>query len=312
MSETNILRKQFGEHLEKLGGKIKNLVVLDSDLSNGLYTLFFAKAFPDQHFSLPQSESSMLGMAAGMVVRKKVPWVCAESPALLGKALDIVRNGVALPNLNIKIVLSNVGLGNIKEGAAHTCTEDLAILKSIPNLKIFTPADQHELRAMMDFMSTDYGPTILRISHQCHTDLYDENYQFMEGEISIAKRGEQACLFTYGNMLHESLQAASKLQKRGLSVQVINLSSLAPLNEEHIADMCKNFDLIATVEDHNIHGGIGSTIAEILFHNNIKAKLIKMGLDTLPESGTYSEILQKNGLNSKKIYETFRENWLQG
>lgn len=311
MTENIILRKQFGEQLEKLGGKSKNLVVLDSDLSNGLYSLFFAKTFPERHFSIPNGESSMLGMAAGMIIRKKAPWVCAKAPALLGKALDILRNGIALPNLNVKIVLSDVGLGNVKEGTLHTTTEDLAILQSIPNLKVFTPADQFELKSIMEHMVNDYGPSVLRISHQCHNNIYDENYKFSEGEPRTVKRGDQACLFSYGNMLHESMKASSELRKKGLSVEVINIPCISNINEQTIIDKCKNFELAITVEDHNIFGGLGTKITEIFHRNDIKTKLITLGLKTLPESGKYSEILQKFGLDSHTIYETYRENWLQ-
>lgn len=311
MSENSNLRKHFGEYLEKLGGKNKNLVILDSDLNASLNTLVFAKTFPERHFSLPQNNRSMLAMATGMTVRKKSPWVCASGGSLLGEAFDVLRNGICLPNLNVKIVLSDLGLCNIEQGIVKTTTEDLAVLQSLPNLKIFTPADQYELRAMMDYMTKDYGPTVLRICKKCDEDLYDGNYQFRPGHPVITKRGEQVCLFASGNMLRQALNASSELLSKGLSTQVVNLSSLAPLDEEKLADICRNFDLLVSVEDHNLKGGIGSRMADIILEKGIRGKLLKIGLSGLVDSGKYQEVLDRLGLGSRGIYESVRENWLQ-
>lgn len=311
MSEAGTLRKHFGEYLEKLGGKHKNLVVLDSDLSNNLNTLLFAKSFPERHFSSPQTERAMLGIATGMCVRKKSPWVCASGGALLGQALDILRNGITTPNLNIKIVLSEVGLSNIEQGIVKTTTEDLALLQSLPNLKIFTPADQHELRAMMDFMAKDYGPTVLRLCQQCPDDLYDNNYNFQEGKAIVTKHGDQVCLFAAGNMLRQALRASTKLLSKGLATQVVNVSCLNPLDEVPIAELCRNYELLVSIEDHNLHGGLGARIAEIMQKNNICTKLIKLGLTSSVESGKYQETLEKYTIGEKSIYETVRENWLK-
>jgi transketolase len=310
MTEKNNLRKTFGEYLDKLGGKAKNLVVLDSDLGNGLYTLYFAKSYPERHFSVGQAESSMLAEAAGMTVRKKIPFVCAEAPNLLGKSLDMLINAVAAPNLNIKIILSNVGLGNIESGQVKTCTDDLAILQAIPNLKIFTPADHYELRTMMDFMINDYGPTVLRLCHQCHENIFDSNYQFVAGKPQVINQGDQICLISQGALLQECLQAAVELQRKGLTTRVINLSSLVPLEEEELLNLCQDYELIITVEDHNLHGGIGTRVTELLYRSGRVKKLIKLGLDNLPDCGKYDEILTRNKISAKSIYETVRENWL--
>lgn len=311
MTDRAGLRKHFGEYLEKLGAKHKNLVVLDSDLSNGLNTLLFAKNHPERHFSVPEAERAMLSMATGMTIRKKNPWVCARAGNLLGRALDILRNGVVSPNLNLKIILSDVGLGNLEHGACRTSTEDLAILRSLPNLKIFTPADQHELRAMMEFMTTDFGPTVMRIPAQCHEDIFDGNYIFNPGTPVIVRRGEQICLFSHGNMLQQTLQAASELMSKGLSAQVVNLPTPAPLDEEKLAEICTGFDLLLSVEDHSLQGGLGTILAELLQKKSLPARLVKLGLTAPVESGKYQEVLEKHGIGTKNIYETVREKWLQ-
>jgi transketolase len=311
MNENTSLRKLFGEQLEKQGAKAKNILVLDSNLSNNLYTLHFAKSFPERHFTIGQGESSMLAMAAGMAVRKKIPIVCAEAAPLLGKAFDMLRNGIASPNLNIKIILSGTGLSNIEESTPRTCTEDLAILQTLPNLKIFTPADQFELKTIFEWMINDYGPAVLRLGKHSGENYLDNNYQFIPGQPVSLRRGEQICLFSYGAMLNEALKAAVELEKRGLSTQVINLSSLHPLNESKLLELAQNFEMLVTVEDHSRHGGIGSKIGDILLKNNLSKKLIKIGLESTPESGKYEDILTKHGLSAKAIYENIRENWIK-
>jgi transketolase len=310
MSDHTSLRKTFGEHLEKLGAKAKNLLVLDSDLSNNLYTLHFAKSFPERHFSLAIQESSMLAMAAGMAIRKKIPLVCAEAAPLLGKGFDMLRNAVAAPNLNIKIILSNVGLGNLEEGLPKTCTEDLAMLRTLPNLKIFTPADQFELRSMLDWLINDYGPAVIRLGKPCSENYFDSNYNFQAGEPVTVLNGEQICLFSYGCMLSESVKAANELAHRGVSTQVVNLSSLQPLNENKIVELIRNFETLVTVEDHSLNGGIGSLISDLMVKHGLGKKLIKIGLETIPDSGKYEDALSKYGLASKNIYENIRENWI--
>lgn len=310
MNETTSLRKIFGEQLEKLGSKAKNLLVLDSDLSNNLYTLHFAKSFPDRHFSVEMGESSMLAMAAGMAVRKKIPIVCAEAAPLLGKGFDMLKNAIAIPNLNIKIILSNIGLGNIEDGTARTSTEDLAMLQTLPNLKIFTPTDPFELRSLLEWTINDYGPTVIRLGKHCSENYLDNNFHFQAGRPIIVRRGEQICLFTYGCLLNEACKAASELEHRGLSAQVVSLSSISPLNEEKMVELIQNFEMLVTIEDHSIHGGIGSLIGDLMLKHNLYKKLIKLGLQTLPEPGKYEDSLNKYGLSAKSIYESVRENWI--
>jgi len=311
MTENIILRKIFGEYLEKLAARNKNIVVLDSDLGNNLYTLNFAKSYPDRHFSVAMAESSMLGLAAGMTVRKKIPFVCGEAESLLGKGLDMLKHAIATPNLNIKIVLSGIGLDNIEDGFNRTCTDDLAILQAIPNLKIFTPADQFELRAMMDFMVNDYGPMVLRVPRRCHDNIYDANYVFRPGEPVVVNKGDQISLISAGFLLHECLRAAAELDQKGLTTQVVNVPSLSPLDREKLAELCRNHELILTVEDHNRHGGLGTVVTELCQQYQIGSRIIKLALDNTPESGRHQEILSKNRLSAKAIYETVRENWLQ-
>lgn len=314
MTELISLRKTFGETLEKLGGKQKNLLVLDSDLGNSLYSLNFAKSFPERHFTIGLAENAMLAMAAGMTVRKKIPFVCAETSELLGKGSDSLRNAICYPNLNIKIIGSNSEITNSEEGTSHQSVSDIAILKTLPNLKILIPADSVELKAMLEFMLGDYGPTFLRLPKFPLTNLFDSNYQFKLGEPVTVREGSQITIFSCGASLHEVLKTASDLENRAISTQVINLSSLAPLNAEKIVQLCANSGMVVTVEQHVAHGGIGSIITDILNATPTATQtvqVVKIALTQAPESASYQAALNQAGLSSKQIYEIIRENWLK-
>jgi transketolase len=315
MTESISLRKTFGEYLEKLGGKYKNLAVLDSDLSNSLYSLTFAKSFPERHFTVGQGENAMLSMAAGLAARGKLPVVCGETAQLLNKGLDSLKNSIASPNLNIKIVGSNSGVSNAEEGSPRECVLDIALLNAIPNLKILCPADSIELKAMMDFMMTDFGPVFLRLPRHTLPNLYDQNYQFRLGQPEILKNGDKIVIFSYGHLLHEVLKTSSELASRGISSEVVNVPTLKPLQTEKILETCRLADLVFVVEDHLPQGGLGSIIIDLLYLNNPTGplpKVIKIALESCPETAAhYEDALNKTGLCSKAIYEKIRESWVQ-
>lgn len=308
MTEQINLRKSFGEYLEKLGTKQKNILVIDTDLKNSLYTLFFGKSYPERHFTLGLNEAIAPGVAAGMTVRKKIPFLCSEAAPLLGKGLDMLKNSVCLPNLNLKIVITGGGLANIEDGTPMTMTDDLAILQTLPNLKILCPIDQHELRSMMDFMISDYGPTILRIPRTANDGFYDSNYQFQLGEPVRFRNGDQISIISYGENISEIAKTCTELEKRGISAQIINLATISPLNSESLINLCINTELIVTVESHIKNGGISSLIQNIFLHKN--KKFLAINLDNLPESSKYQDALNRSGLSAKSIYESIREKWI--
>lgn len=308
MTEQINLRKNFGEYLEKLGAKHKNILVIDTDLKNGLYTLFFGKSYPERHFTLGLNEAIAPGVAAGMTVRKKIPILCSEAAPLLGKALDQLKNAVCYPNLNLKIVISGSGLTSIEDGFPNTMSEDLAILQVLPNLKILSPIDQNELRAMLDFMMTDYGPTIIRIPKICTDSFFDHNYQFKLGEPIKIRPGDQISIISYGENLCEVIKTSNELEKRGISAQVIHLPTLAPLNHESLENLCINTELIVTVESHVQTGGLANLI-QTVFQNKAK-KFLPIYLNSLPESSKYQDAINRSNLSSKAIYESIREKWI--
>ncbi|MCC6643171.1 hypothetical protein IT411_00295 [Candidatus Peregrinibacteria bacterium] len=315
MQELVNLRKICGETLEKLGGKHKNLIVLDSDLGNQLYSLNFAKSYPERHFTFAETEELILSAAAGFTVRKKITFVCAEASKLLGKAGDILRNAIIYPNLNVKILLTGCGISNIEEGPIKCSFDDLAQLLPLPNLKIFSPADQHDLRAILEFTVTDYAPTIIRIPKLPTGNYLDQNYLFQPGEPLLLQRGDQIALVTCSGLLNEVSAAAKELGQKGISAAVIHLNSLKPLNENNLANLLSQYEMIAIIEDHFQRGGLTHLVgaAMVKSPNQIftPSKLIPIALQQYPESSRYPDALTRSGLSSKAIYEKIRDAWTQ-
>ncbi len=309
MSELTSMQRIFGEHLEKLGNRHKNLVVLDSDLNNSLQTLKFARAFPERHFSTPMTQSTMLNMTTGMLVRGKLPVCCAKSLCLWGKGYETIRNSLSYNNLNLKLIGSNSGLCNNANSAHEHSIEDIALARLIPELKILSPADHNELRSMMDLCAEEFGLFYLRLTAAPQQQIYDQNYKFELGKANIVKSGEQICIFSTGTGVNLSLQAASELEKRGATVQVVNMSSIEPLDTAIIEKCAANFNLIVSVEEHHLSGGLGDAILNHLNKTNPK-KLLKIGIEGTPQAGSYQIALEKNRLNPKGIYEQIKEVWL--
>lgn len=315
MLESVNLRKITGETLEKLGGKHKTMIVLDSDLGNQLYSLNFAKSHPERHFSFAESEETMLAAAAGFTARKKIPFVCGEAAKILGKGSDMLRNSIIYPNLNVKILITGLGLANIDEGPIKCCFDDLAQLLPLPNLKIFTPADQNDLRSILEFTATDYGPTIIRIPKLPAATYLDSSYQFVPGAPLKLLPGHQIALICSGGMLNEVTQAAGELEKKGISVAVFHLSSVKPLNEAELADQLSAFEMIGIIEDHFQTGGLTHLVGAALARSQNQifnpSKLVPIALNQYPESSKYQDALNRHGLSAKAIYEKIRDAWTQ-
>ncbi len=310
MPSNTSLRNIFSENLIKLSAKLKNITVLDADLNNQLNTLAFAKIYPDRHHTIFNSESSLLSLAAGMCIRKKTPIVIVNASNLLSRGLDILRNAIAQQNLNIKIILLNPGISNIECGLAHTITEDIAILRTLPNLKVLTPVDQYELKSMLDWSLNEFGPIVLRIYTNIDEEYLDSNYQFEMGKIKALASGDQIALISSGFLMKEVWQASIELQRKGLSTSIFNLSSFNSIKSKEFVQTLNKFEIIATIEDHSIYNGIGSMINELLLENNINKKVIKLAFNDIPAPGKLKDILDQNNLSAQTIYSAIRDHWI--
>ncbi|MGL5830564.1 MAG: transketolase family protein [Candidatus Altimarinota bacterium] len=311
MSEAISLQKTFGETIEKLGAKYKNLIVLDSDLSSNLHTLKFAKLYPDRHFTLAGAENTMIHLASGMMARGKIVVCCGKSVKIVNHSFQSLKAAVDLPNLNIKIIGLNSGLSNAEEGPAMCSVEDLSLIRSLPNFRILSPADAVETRQMIEYMITEYGPFYLRLPANPLPNLFDQN-ELYNPEIcrTVHDSGNQVLIFATGSSVHQAMGAASKLESRGISSKVISISSITSVCQDKLKDSIQNSDLIVTVEDHILNGGLGSSIIEIL-NQEMPKKVLRMGVTLPGESGKFEELLAKNQIDAQGIYEQIKDKWLE-
>lgn len=294
-------RKAFGQAVANLGARNKNIVVFDADLSSSLYTNIFSSAFPERHFNMGIAEQNMIGCACGFAIRGKIPFACSFSVFATGRAWEQARTSVGYGNMNVKIVGSHAGISVGEDGATHQALEDIAIMRVIPNFKVFCPADAIETKQLMKAIVGDYGPTYIRLSRPNVPVIYDNNYQFRIGFANVLKDGADVAIFATGMMVHNSLEAAKKLAEQGIDAAVINVCSIKPIDQDLIVDYAKKCKLLVSVEDHNIIGGLGGAIAEVLVDKYPK-NLYRIGVeDVFGESGKYEDLYKKYGLNADGI-----------
>jgi len=294
-------RVAFGEALAELGAKYRNIMVFDADLACSTKTLKFSQAFSDRHFNMGIAEQNMIGVAAGMALKGKISFACTFAVFAAGRAWEQIRNGVAYPNLNVKIIGSHGGIMTGEDGATHQALEDLAIMRAIPNMKVFCPADYWETKAVMAKMCEDFGPVYLRLGRSGVPVLYDENYRFEPGKGSVVRDGDDVTVFAVGSTVGSALEAAAKLENDGVSVRVCNMCSIKPIDKDLILESARKTKKLFSVEDHQIVGGLGGAIAEVLAEKGGCPSLTRLGMYRFGESGKGVDLYQKYGLDGKGI-----------
>lgn len=298
--------KAFGDAMLRLGSKYKNAVVLDANAGRFLNLGAFARAFPDRYFNFGNAESNMIGAAAGFTVRGKVPFLCSFSMFITGRAWEQIRNAVAYPHLNVKFVGALSGILCGEDGATYQGLEDVALMRAIPNMKVACPADGVETKQILEAMMNDYGPTYLRLANKPSVNLYDEAHAFEFGKAHVYRAGTDVCIFTYGDTFHSSLKAAELLERDGVSTMVVNVSSVKPLDEALVIECAKQASKVVTVEDHQITGGLGSAVMEVL-SGSYPSKVVRLGMDGFGESGKSEDLYRKYRLDAIGIYEQVKD-----
>ncbi len=294
--------KTFGDALLKLAGRHKNIVVLTANYKRFFNLAAFELAFPDRYFSFGNSEQNMIAAAAGFAARGKIPFVCSFSMFVTGRAWEQIRNAVAYQNINIKIVGANNGLSYDENGPTYQALEDIALMRVIPNMKIVCPADAIETKRSLDVIVNDFGPTYLRLNCEPVANLYPETHQFAFGEGNIYKPGTDICIFTTGSMMHNTLHASELLERDNISTMVVNLASIKPFDENLVVECAKQARHVMTVEDHQVIGGLGSAVMEVL-SRAYPVKVVCLGVEGFGESGKSAELYKKHGLDAQGIYE---------
>ena len=296
-------RQSYGEALAKLGEKNKDIVVLDADLSTATKTEIFSKKFPERFFDMGIAEQDMLGTAAGFATTGKIPYASTFAVFAAGRAYDQIRNSICYPNLNVKICATHAGVTVGEDGATHQMLEDLAMMRALPNMKVFCPSDDIETKWMIEEISKIDGPCYVRLCRLGTPAIYSENQKFEIGKMIQIGDGTDATIFATGVTVSEAIKAKEELKQKGINVRVVDVHTIKPIDEEMIIKCAKETKKLISVEDHNVIGGLGSSIAEVLT-DKYPTKLIRMGIeDTFGKSGNAEKLMEYFKIDSKAIID---------
>lgn len=301
-------REAYGEALVELGKINENVVVLDADLSGSTKTNMFKKAFPERHFNVGIAEADLIGTAAGFATCGKVAFASTFAMFAAGRGFEQIRNTVAYPKLNVKIAPTHAGISVGEDGGSHQSVEDIAIMRAIPGMVVLSPADATETKKMV-FAAAEYdGPVYIRMGRLNVPVLFDDNYDFQIGIANTIRDGKDVTIASTGLMTAEALKAAEELEKEGISVRVINVGTIKPLDGETILKAAQETKFIVTAEEHSVIGGLGSAVSEFLSEVH-PTKVKKVGIyDKFGQSGTGEELLEKYELTAAKLISVIKEN----
>ena len=302
-------RESYGNALVELGKEHENLVVLDADLAAATKTGIFKKEFPERHIDCGIAECNMMGIAAGLSLTGKVPFASSFAMFAAGRAFEQVRNTIGYPKLNVKIGATHAGISVGEDGATHQCNEDIALMRTIPNMVIINPSDDIEARAAVKAAYAHQGPVYLRFGRLAAPVINDKSdYQFEIGKGVTVREGKDITIVTTGLEVGFALEAAENLAKDGIDARVINIHTIKPIDKDIIIKAAKETKKIFTVEEHSIIGGLGSAVCDVLCEN-VPSPVYKIGMrDRFGESGPAAELLHKYELDAEGIYKQVKAN----
>ena len=296
-------RDGFGKEIVELGKINDKIIVLSGDLEDATRAEYYKKAFPERFFNLGIAEQDMVGTAAGLSLQGFVPVACSFAVFMTNRAYDMIRLDVCYNNLNVKIVCSHAGVTVGEDGASAQCLEDFAIMRVLPNIRVICPVDAVETKKATRLLVQEKGPIYMRTSRAPFPVITKETDVFQIGKASILREGIDVTLIGCGIMVYESLQAAEILKKEGIEACVINMHTIKPIDEAVIIDSAKRTAAIVTAEEHQIFGGLGSAVAEVLAKNHPAPVEMIAVQDTFGETGSPQELLKKYHLKDVDIVQ---------
>lgn len=297
MSNKIATREAYGKALAELSKTNSNVVVLDADLSKSTKTADFKAVAPERFFNMGIAEANMIGVAAGLSTCGKIPFVSTFAMFAAGRAFEQIRNSLCYPKLNVKVCATHAGLTVGEDGASHQAIEDLALMRSIPNLVVISPSDGIEAEAAIKAVAEYNGPCYVRLGRLAVNVINDNpSYKFEIGKGIKLSEGNDVTIVATGIMVDTAIEAKNVLAEEGINARVINIHTLKPLDTALLVEAAKETGAIVTVEEHSIIGGLGSAVAEALCEE-CPVPVIKVGVnDTFGESGKPNELLEKYGL----------------
>lgn len=295
------MRDALADALLELGANDRRIVVLGADTSVSIKTSLFGERFPDRFFNVGIAESNMIGIASGLALAGKIPFVSTYSAFVPGKCLDQIRNAVAYPNLNVKIVSSHGGLTVGPDGASHQTIEDVAAMRAIPKMHVVVPADAPSAHSLVLKAAATQGPFYMRLSRPNVQNVHDSPSALEIGRASMLRDGADVTIVACGIMVSEALTAAENLAKESIQAEVIDCHTIKPLDTESLEKSARKTGAVVSAEEHNIIGGLGGAVAETL-SESYPVRIERVGVrDTFGESGEHTELMAKYGLTSTDV-----------
>ena len=301
-------RDGLGDELVELGKKNKDIYVVDVDIGKSCKTTAFAKTYPEQHVNVGIAEQNGAGLAAGLATCGKIPFVVTYAVFGSLRMCEQIRQEICYPNLNVKIACSHGGVTPANDGASHQCIEDMGVLRTLPNMTVIMPADYWSARKLVAAAAEMNGPCYLRFTRDAIPVIYDENATFEIGKANLLKDGKDVAIIANGDTVRLALEAAEVLAGKGISVRVLDMHTIKPLDVEAVKACVNDIGKIITVEDHNIINGLGGAVCEVVAEMG-KGQVKRVGIqDQFGQSAPYERLLAINGITVENIVAQ-AENW---
>lgn len=301
--EKQATREAYGQALEELGAVRQDVVVLDADLSKSTKTSVFQAKYPERFFNAGIAEQNLMGLAAGFAAAGKVPFASTFAVFATGRAYDQIRNSICYPRLNVKIAATHAGITVGEDGGSHQALEDINLMRGLPNMTVLVPADGPEAKNAVKAAADYEGPVYIRLGRSGVPTITDADVPFVIGKGRVMREGADVTLIGCGMMVAKALEAADVLAAEGVNAAVIDMSTIKPIDRELIVEWAKKTGAIVTAEEHNVIGGLGSAVAEVLVEE-VLVPVERVGIeDVFGESGTGGELVEKYRLTAEHIVE---------
>ena len=297
-------RDGFGEEIVTLGKENRNILVVDADIGKSCKTGAFRKELPEQYLNVGIAEQNCAGVAAGLATCGKIPFIVTYAAFGSMRMVEMIRQEICYPHLNVKLACSHGGVTPANDGARHQAIEDMGILRTIPNLTVIMPADYYSARKLVRAAAEFDGPVYLRFTRDAIPVIYDEEDSFVIGKAKQLRQGKDVAIIANGDTVRLAIQAAEELAAQGIEARVLDMHTIKPLDTEAVMDCIESIGRIVTVEDHNILNGLGSAVCELAAEAG-KGKVKRLGIqDQFGMSAPYERLLAMNGVTVENIVDS--------
>lgn len=307
LSKQSAMRDAYGEALLELGAADPDVVVVGADTTSSLKSGVFATKFPERFFNVGIAEQNLVSIAAGLALAGKTAFAGTYAIFVPGKSVDQIRNNIAYPNLNVKIVCSHGGISVGPDGASHQQVEDIAIMRAIPRMSVIVPSDAVSTKSAVKAIASIPGPFYVRLTRSSTAVVYEGDFEYRPGKAEVLRDGSDVAIFACGIMVPEGVKAVDALKAKGISAALVDLHTIKPIDSDAIVKLANSCGRVVTAEEHNIMGGMGSAVAEVL-GERCPTPMKRVGvMDTFGESGEVGELLKKYGLTAANIEKAAAE-----